>query len=45
VLERYEEAGVTRSVHMLRAGDAAARDSAERKLDEWVGRIEAYTSG
>src|SRR5206468_2827444 len=29
VLERYEEAGVTRSVHMLRAGDAADHDSAE----------------
>jgi probable F420-dependent oxidoreductase len=43
VLERYEEAGVTRSVHMLRAGDAAARDSAERKLDEWAARIQAYT--
>jgi probable F420-dependent oxidoreductase len=42
VLERYEEAGVTRAVHMLRATDAAARDSAERKLDEWTGRIQAY---
>jgi probable F420-dependent oxidoreductase len=41
-LERYERAGVTRAVHMLRAGDAAARDSAERKLDEWTSRIEAY---
>jgi probable F420-dependent oxidoreductase len=44
VLERYEQAGVTRAVHMLRAGDAAARDSAERKLDEWTARIEAYTT-
>jgi len=42
VLEQYEEAGVTRSVHMLRASDAASRDSAERKLDEWTGRIQAY---
>lgn len=42
VLERYEEAGVTRSVHMLRAGDAADAGSAERKLDEWTGRIQAY---
>jgi hypothetical protein len=44
VLERYEEAGVTRSVHMLRAGDAATREGAERKLDEWAERIEAYTA-
>jgi probable F420-dependent oxidoreductase len=44
VLERYEEAGVTRSVHMLRAGDAADPGSAERKLDEWAARIEAYTA-
>jgi probable F420-dependent oxidoreductase len=42
VLRRYEEAGVTRVVHMLRAGDAADRAGAERKLDEWAGRIEAY---
>jgi probable F420-dependent oxidoreductase len=42
VLERYEQAGVTRAVHMLRASDAAARDSAERKLDEWTARIQAY---
>jgi probable F420-dependent oxidoreductase len=41
-LERYEAAGVTRCVHMLRAGDAADADSAERKLDEWRGRIDAY---
>jgi probable F420-dependent oxidoreductase len=44
VLERYERAGVTRTVHMLRADDAANRDSAERKLDEWTARIEAYTA-
>jgi probable F420-dependent oxidoreductase len=44
VLERYERAGVTRAVHMLRAGDAADAGSAERKLDEWTERIEAYTA-
>ena len=43
VLRRYEEAGVTRAVHMLRAEDAATREGAERKLDEWVERIQAYT--
>jgi probable F420-dependent oxidoreductase len=42
VLERYEKAGVTRVVHMLRPDDAADRESAERKLDEWVERIQAY---
>jgi probable F420-dependent oxidoreductase len=42
VLERYEQAGVTRAVHMLRAGDAADAASAERKLDEWTQRIQAY---
>jgi probable F420-dependent oxidoreductase len=42
VIEVYERAGVTRAVHMLRAEDAASRDSAESKLDEWVGRIQAY---
>jgi probable F420-dependent oxidoreductase len=45
VLHRYEEAGVTRSVHMLRPGDAADAGSAERKLDEWTARIEAYSAG
>jgi probable F420-dependent oxidoreductase len=45
VLSRYEEAGVTRAVHMLRAADASARDSAERKLDEWTERINAYSAG
>jgi len=43
VLERYERAGVTRSVHMLRPGDNADPGSAERKLDEWAERIRAYT--
>ncbi len=33
---------MTRAVHMLRAGDAATREGAERKLDEWTGRIQAY---
>ena len=42
VLRRYEEAGVTRAVHMLRPGDAADADRAERKLDEWTERIQAY---
>jgi hypothetical protein len=42
VLHRYEEAGVTRVVHMLRPGDAADAGSAERKLDEWTERIQAY---
>jgi probable F420-dependent oxidoreductase len=42
VLRRYEEAGVTRAVHMLRPGDAADAGSAERKLDEWAERIQAY---
>ena len=44
VLERYERAGVTRAVHMLRAGDAADAGSAERKLDEWVERIQSYSA-
>ena len=42
VLHRYDEAGVTRAVHMLRPGDAADARSAERKLDEWAERIQAY---
>jgi probable F420-dependent oxidoreductase len=42
VLHRYEEAGVTRTVHMLRPGDAADAGSAECKLDEWTERIQAY---
>jgi probable F420-dependent oxidoreductase len=44
VLERYEAAGVTRVVHMLRAHDAADRGGAERKLDEWTERIRAYVT-
>jgi alkanesulfonate monooxygenase SsuD/methylene tetrahydromethanopterin reductase-like flavin-dependent oxidoreductase (luciferase family) len=44
-LRRYEEAGVTRSVFMLRATDAGSRGDVERKLDEWTGRIEAYPTG
>jgi probable F420-dependent oxidoreductase len=44
VLKRYEQAGVTRAVHMLRAGDAADAGSAERKLDEWTERIQEYTT-
>jgi probable F420-dependent oxidoreductase len=44
-LRRYEEAGVTRSVFMLRATDAGSRGDVERKLDEWTGRVEAYRTG
>jgi probable F420-dependent oxidoreductase len=44
VLERYEAAGVTRVVHMLRAHDAADRAAAERKLDEWTERIRRYVT-
>ena len=44
VLERYERAGVTRSVHLLRAGDAIDQAGAERKLDEWAERIRAYSA-
>ena len=42
VLERYEAAGVTRVVHMLRGHDAADRAGAERKLDEWTERMRRY---
>ena len=42
MIARYEAAGVTRSVYMLRPGDAADAASAERKLDEWASRIEGY---
>jgi probable F420-dependent oxidoreductase len=45
VLERYERAGVTRVVHMLRAGEAADAGSAERKLDEWTERMRDYSGG
>jgi len=44
-LRRYEAAGVTRTVFMLRAEDAAAPESATRKLDEWAERISAYDAG
>jgi probable F420-dependent oxidoreductase len=44
VLERYEGAGVTRAVHMLRAHDAADVVSAARKLDEWAERIRSYVT-
>jgi hypothetical protein len=44
ILERYERAGVTRVVHMLRPGDAAELGSAERKLDEWTERIRGYVA-
>ncbi|MGC1798978.1 MAG: hypothetical protein WA701_01205, partial [Solirubrobacterales bacterium] len=44
VLEQYERAGVTRTVHMLRPGDAADAGSAERKLDEWAERKDAYSA-
>ena len=44
VLEQYERAGVTRTVHMLRPGDAADAGSAERKLDEWAERKQAYAA-
>jgi probable F420-dependent oxidoreductase len=44
VLGRYEQAGVTRAVHMLRAHDAADAGSAERKLDEWTERIRSYAT-
>jgi probable F420-dependent oxidoreductase len=44
VLEAYERAGVTRIVHMLRAGDAAELSSAERKLDEWAERMRGYVT-
>jgi probable F420-dependent oxidoreductase len=44
MLERYEQAGVTRAVHMLRANDAADAGSAERKLDEWTERIRSYVT-
>jgi probable F420-dependent oxidoreductase len=44
VLRRYEAAGVTRVVHMLRAHDAADRAAAERKLDEWTERLRRYVT-
>jgi hypothetical protein len=44
VLERYERAGVTRTVHMLRPGDAADAASAESKFDEWTERMRVYAA-
>jgi probable F420-dependent oxidoreductase len=44
VLERYEAVGVTRTVHMLRPGDAPESGSAERKLDEWAERMTSYSA-
>ncbi|HEX2358636.1 MAG TPA: LLM class F420-dependent oxidoreductase [Solirubrobacterales bacterium] len=44
-LRRYEAAGVTRTVHMLRPEDAVDTASAERKLDEWALRIDHYCGG
>jgi probable F420-dependent oxidoreductase len=44
VLEAYERAGVTRVVHMLRARDAAETATAERKLDEWTERMQAFAA-
>jgi len=41
-LERYQRAGVARCVHMLRREAANDRGETERKLDEWVARIEAF---
>ncbi len=43
-LERYEAAGVTRCVHVLRARASNDRGDTEAKLDEWTARIEAYAS-
>ena len=43
-LEAFERAGVTRCVHMMRADAAADASSAERKLEEWTTRIEAYAA-
>ena len=43
-VERYEQAGVTRCVFMLRAEDAVDSASAERKLDEWAERVRVYAS-
>jgi len=43
-IERYEAAGVTRCVNMLRAEAANDAGETERKLEEWIGRIEAYAA-
>jgi len=44
-MRRYEEAGVTRFVFMLRPEDAVDASAAARKLDEWAGRMQAYAAG
>ena len=44
-LRRYEAAGVTRAVHMMRPTDAADTASAEAKLDGWAERAAAYSAG
>ena len=44
-LRRYEAAGVTRTVHMMRPTDAADTASAEAKLDGWAERAAAYRAG
>ena len=44
-MRRYEEAGVTRFVFMLRPEDAVNASAAARKLDEWAGRMQAYAAG
>ena len=41
LLERYEQAGVTRAIYML---PAAERDEVERKLDQFTAAMNAYTS-
>jgi probable F420-dependent oxidoreductase len=43
-IERYEAAGVTRCVQMLRPEAAVDVPSAERKLDEWAARNQAYAA-
>ena len=44
-MRRYEEAGVTRFVFMLRPEDAVDASAAARKLDDWAGRMQAYAAG
>ena len=41
---RYEQAGVNRCMYMLRPEDAASPATAERKLDEWAGRVREYAA-
>ncbi len=40
ILERYEKAGVTRTVHMLMG--TPSRDEVETKLDQWAERMRNY---